>query len=126
MPNKALVIDDEEDFRFIAEEILTSSGFQVLCAKNGAEGLASAKKFKPDVILLDWKMPKMDGEAFCRRLRLDESLQNTPIIMLTVNSKTDSELEAIHFGVDDYIIKPYKPEEFLARVRAVLRRSIIS
>ena len=123
MSHKALVIDDEEDFRLIAEDILKSSGFEVFSSKDGAEGLVSAKKFKPDIILLDWKMPKMDGETFCRKLREDSSLKKTPIIMLTVNSKPEAELEALHFGVDDFIAKPYKKEEFLARVRAVLRQS---
>ncbi len=122
MTPKALVVDDEEDYRLIAQEILKSSGFDVLCSKDGAEGLLSAKKFKPDLILLDWKMPRMDGETFCRKLREDASLKKTPVIMLTVNSQTESELEALHFGVDDFIAKPYKKEEFLARVRAVLRR----
>lgn len=122
MSHKALVIDDEEDYRIIAQEMLESAGFQVFASKNGSEGLAQARKSKPDIILLDWKMPKMDGEQFCRKLREEKTLGPIPIIMLTVNSETNSELEALHFGVDDYIVKPYKKENFLARVHAVLRR----
>jgi len=75
------------------------------------------------VVLVDWMMPKMDGENFCRGLRADARFRTTPVIMLTVRQTADEELEALHFGVDDYITKPFKPDELLARVRAALRRS---
>ena len=91
--------------------------------QRGEEGLAALRSSPADVVLVDWMMPRMDGETFCRRLRQDESLRGTPVLMLTVKQTADEELEALHFGVDDYVTKPFKPEELLARVRAALRRS---
>lgn len=123
MAHRILVIDDEEDFRIIIRDILAAEGFEVRMACDGQEGMAALKDYRPDVILVDWMMPKMDGEHFCRALREQESLRDIPAIMLTVRQTADEELEALHFGVDDFIVKPFKAEELLARVRAALRRS---
>ena len=123
MPTKALIIDDEEDYRIIISEILKSAGFDVSQAPDGNEGLECLKKSSFDLILVDWMMPKMDGEQFCRVLREDIALKDIPVIMLTVKQTADEELEALHFGVDDFVVKPFKSEELLARVRAVLRRA---
>ncbi|MFA6004509.1 MAG: response regulator [Elusimicrobiota bacterium] len=123
MAAKVLVIDDEEDYRLIARDVLSSEGLEVRLAGDGAAGLAVLPEFLPDVVLVDWMMPKMDGENFCRNLRADPRFRAIPVIMLTVRQTADEELEALHFGVDDYITKPFKPEELLARVRAVLRRA---
>jgi DNA-binding response OmpR family regulator len=123
MTIKALVIDDEEDYRIIIQEVLRGSGFDVRAAKDGHEGLEMLKRAPADVVLVDWMMPKMDGEHFCRAMRGEPSLKDTPVIMLTVKQTADEELEALHFGVDDFIVKPFKAPELLARVRAVLRRA---
>ena len=123
MSSQILVIDDEEDFRIIIRDVLSSAGMEVRTACDGEEGLAALKDYRPNVILVDWMMPRMDGERFCRALREQESLRDLPVIMLTVRQTADEELEALHFGVDDFIIKPFKAEELLARVRAALRRS---
>lgn len=123
MAAKVLVIDDEEDYRLIARDVLSSEGLEVRLAEDGTVGLAALPEFRPDVVLVDWMMPKMDGEQFCRGLRADPRFRSIPVIMLTVRQTADEELEALHFGVDDYITKPFKPEELLARVRAVLRRA---
>jgi DNA-binding response OmpR family regulator len=119
---KALVIDDEEDYRIIMMEVLTGAGYEVRAAKDGAEGLEMLKAAPADVVLVDWMMPKMDGERFCRVMRAEKQLAGIPVLMLTVKQTTDEELEALHFGVDDFVVKPFKAEELLARVRAVLRR----
>jgi DNA-binding response OmpR family regulator len=126
MATKVLVIDDEEDFRVIIRDVLLSSGMEVQLAGDGQEGLQVLDKFKPDIILVDWMMPRMDGEGFCRALRANEKYHDVPLIMLTVRQTPDEELEALHFGVDDFIVKPFKSEELLARVRAALRRSQVS
>lgn len=123
MATKVLVIDDEEDFRVIIRDVLLSAGLEVQLAGDGQEGLKALEKFRPDVILVDWMMPRMDGEGFARAVRADEAVRDIPIIMLTVRQTADEELEALHFGVDDFIVKPFKSEELLARVRAALRRS---
>jgi len=122
MATKALIIDDEEDYRVIITEVLKGGGYEVRAAKDGAEGLEMLKAAPADVILVDWMMPKMDGERFCREMRADTGLKNTPVIMMTVKQTADEELEALHFGVDDFVVKPFKAAELLARVRAVLRR----
>ena len=122
MTLKALIIDDEEDYRVIMSEILRGAGFEVREAKDGAEGLALLKASPVDVILVDWMMPKMDGEQFCRALRGERDLREVPVIMLTVRQTADEELEALHFGVDDFLVKPFQASELIARVRAVLRR----
>ena len=122
MATKALVIDDEEDYRIIITEVLRGAGYEVRAAKDGAEGLELLKAAPADVVLVDWMMPKMDGERFCREMRSDPDLKNIPVIMMTVKQTADEELEALHFGVDDFVVKPFKSPELLARVRAVLRR----
>ncbi len=123
MATKVLVIDDEDDFRLIIRDVLQAAGLEIRTAADGQEGLAAVPEFKPDIILVDWMMPRMDGETFCRALRSDPALREIPVIMLTVKQTADEELEALHFGVDDFIVKPFKSDELLARVRAALRRS---
>ena len=122
MATKALIIDDEEDYRIIIQEVLSAAGYAVRVAKDGSEGLEMLKQESSDVVLVDWMMPKMDGEQFCRAMRAVEALRGIPVIMLTVKQTADEELEALHFGVDDFVVKPFKAPELLARVRAVLRR----
>lgn len=123
MATKALVIDDEEDYRIIITEVLKGAGLEVRSASDGAEGLLRLKEAPADIVLVDWMMPKMDGERFCREMRADPALKDTPVLMLTVKQTADEELEALHFGVDDFVVKPFKAPELLARVRAALRRA---
>lgn len=123
MATKVLIIDDEEDYRVIISEVLRGSGCEVRSAKDGLEGLQMLKESAADVVLVDWMMPKMDGEQFCRAMRAVALLKDIPVIMLTVKQTADEELEALHFGVDDFVVKPFKAAELLARVRAVLRRA---
>jgi len=120
---KVLVVDDEEDYRIIISDVLAGAGYEVRTAKDGNEGLAAAKDFAPDVILVDWMMPNMDGEQFVQSLRRDVSFKTVPLLMLTVKQTADDELEALHFGVDDFIVKPFQADDLLARLRAVVRRA---
>lgn len=122
MAAKILVIDDEEDYRLIVQDVLRATGFEACAAVDGFEGLEALKTFSPDLILVDWMMPRLDGEGFCKALRQDARFRTVPVLMLTVKQTADEELEALHFGVDDFIVKPFRPEELLARVRAALRR----
>jgi len=123
MAIQVLVIDDEEDYRIIIQEVLRSSGMEVRLAVDGEQGLRMVKEKPADIVLVDWMMPRMDGEHFCRAMRAEPALKDTPVIMLTVKQTADEELEALHFGVDDFIVKPFKAPELLARVRAALRRT---
>lgn len=124
MAAKVLVVDDEPDFRTIIQDVLGGAGFMVETAGDGEQGLALLKRSPPDLILLDWMMPKLSGREFCERLREDSALKGIPVILLTVKRETEDELEALHFGADDFVSKPFKAEDLLARVRAVLRRSV--
>jgi DNA-binding response OmpR family regulator len=123
MATNVLVIDDEEDYRIIIQDVLQAAGFEVRLARDGEEGLRMVKERKPDVVLVDWMMPRMDGEKFCRAMRAEPALKELPVLMLTVKQTADEELEALHFGVDDFVVKPFRAPELLARVRAALRRS---
>jgi DNA-binding response OmpR family regulator len=123
MATKALIIDDEEDYRIIISDVLRGAGFEVRAAADGEEGLAALRAEPADVVLVDWMMPRMDGERFCREMRAEPALKAVPVIMLTVKQTADEELEALHFGVDDFVVKPFKNDELIARVRAVLRRA---
>ena len=123
MATQVLVIDDEEDYRIIIAEVLRGAGMEVRLAVDGEQGLRMIKEKPSEVVLVDWMMPKMDGEQFCRALRAEPALKDLPVLMLTVRQTSDEELEALHFGVDDFIVKPFKAPELLARVRAALRRS---
>ena len=123
MATRILVIDDEEDYRLIAAEILKSAGWEVKSAENGEKALTALNDFAPDVILVDWNMPVMDGEDFCRALRADSRFKGVPVIMLTVKGDVESELEALHFGADDFLAKPFEPKELVSRVKAALRRA---
>lgn len=122
MATKVLIVDDEEDYRIIMQDVLESGGYEVRLANDGQEGLAALEDFKPDAVLVDWMMPNMDGEAFVQKLRASGH-KDIPVIMLTVKQTADDELEALHFGVDDFINKPFSAEDLLARLRAVQRRA---
>jgi len=123
MATSVLVIDDEEDYRIIIQEVLRGGGMDVRLAKDGEEGLRMIKEKPADIVLVDWMMPRMDGEQFCRAMRAEPTLKDLPVLMLTVKQTADEELEALHFGVDDFVVKPFRAPELLARVRAALRRT---
>lgn len=123
MATRILVVDDEEDFRIIIKDVLEGAGYEVLLAEDGREGLEQARKDRPDMVLVDWMMPQMDGQSFVQALRRAPGLKDVPVMMLTVKQTADDELEALHFGVDDFIVKPFQAEDLLARLRAVLRRA---
>lgn len=120
MPKKILVIDDEPKIVEICQDYLKASGFEVVSASNGLQGLNIARREKPDLIVLDLMMPGMDGLDVCRNLRREG---NTPIIMLTARVEESDKLVGLELGADDYITKPFSPRELVARVRVVLRRA---
>ncbi len=123
MAISVLVIDDEEDYRIIIQEVLRGGGMDVRLAKDGEEGLRMIKEKPADIVLVDWMMPRMDGEQFCRAMRAEPTLKDLPVLMLTVKQTADEELEALHFGVDDLVVKPFRAPAPRARVRAALRRT---
>jgi two-component system sensor histidine kinase/response regulator len=116
-----LIADDDPGIRQALEALLTDVGYRVACASNGAQALTKAKELSPDLILLDVKMPDMDGFVVCRRLRTDPLLAEVPIIMVTALADRDSRLQGFEAGADDYVSKPIDGVELLARVRTTTR-----
>ncbi|WP_199622566.1 response regulator transcription factor [Paenibacillus alkalitolerans] len=115
-----LVVDDEWNTRNLLRIYLTKSGFQVTEAANGHEALKLIEQQSFDLILLDVMMPDMDGWEVCRRVR---QTKITPILMLTARTETKDKVQGLHLGADDYVVKPFEPDELIARVFALLRRS---
>jgi DNA-binding response OmpR family regulator len=115
-----MVVDDEPRLVSLVETYLTQSGFRVVTASNGREALVVTKHQEPDLIILDIMMPEMDGYEFMRQYRADH---DTPIILLTARVDSDEKVAGLESGADDYMTKPFRPRELMARVKAVLRRS---
>ncbi len=120
---KVLVIDDERDVLDVVSYNLLKDGYQVETAGNGVEGLQKAEDFLPDLILLDIMMPDMDGIEVCRRLREQDLFDNTLIAFLTARGEDYTQVMALDYGGDDFIIKPIKPNVLKSRIRALLRRT---
>ncbi len=114
-----MVVDDEERLVSLLKAYLTQEGFRVVGAANGREALFLARQEKPDLIVLDVMMPEMDGYAFMAHHRKE---RNTPVILLTARVDPDDKVVGLEMGADDYLTKPFRPRELLARIRAVLRR----
>lgn len=119
---KILLVDDEPDILEILKYNLTSQGYQVFTARNGAEGVATAKKKKPHLIILDVMMPEMDGIEACETIRNTKGLEKVIITFLTARGEDYSQVAGFEAGADDYITKPIKPKVFLSKVKALLRR----
>jgi len=123
MSKKILVVDDESSIATLLQYNLEQAGFIVETAVDGQEGYEAVLENKPDLILLDLMLPKMDGMEVCKALRLQKI--NTPIIMLTAKDDEFDKVLGLELGADDYMTKPFSPREVTARVKAVLRRSIV-
>ena len=120
-PGRILVIDDEENIRFLVASALRHSGLASETAATGREAVDAVRAFRPDVILLDVMLPDLDGFEVCRRLRTDGC--STPVIFLTARDATEDKVRGLTLGGDDYVTKPFSLEELLARVRVALRRA---
>lgn len=121
---QVLVVDDEPAIRDMIAFALDRAGMEVQTAGNAGEALVSITRERPDVILMDWMMPGVSGIELTRRLRREPYTQDIPIIMLTARVTEDDKVAGLEAGADDYIVKPFSPRELLARIRAVLRRSV--
>ncbi|MCS5629032.1 MAG: response regulator, partial [Planctomycetes bacterium] len=118
-----LVVEDEEDILEVIQYNLQQEGYEVACCMDGLQGLEQAKKLKPDLVLLDIMLPGMDGVEICRNLKEDDSTRRIPIIMVTAKGEEIDVVLGLGVGADDYIPKPFKVRELVARVKALLRRS---
>lgn len=120
MPQTIMVVDDEKRLVSLVESYLEQSGYRVVTAFNGREALNIAEREKPELIILDLMMPIMDGNEFIEIYRRQHQ---TPIIVLTARVEEQEQVIGLDLGADDYVTKPFRPRELMARVRAVLRRS---
>ena len=118
-----LVTDDDPDLREIVRTILESHGFQVVEASDGQAALERIRAQRPDLLILDCNMPRMDGLQVCQTLKADMFLRHVPIIMLTGRGEVTDKVHGMDSGADDYVVKPFEPQELLARVRTILRRT---
>jgi two-component system cell cycle response regulator len=120
-PAKILVIDDEEAIRELLREVLVTDGYTVLTAADGREALPMALSKKPDLILSDVRMPKLDGLTLCKALRVNPETKNIPVVMLTGYNVKEHMEAAISAGADDFLSKPINIEEVRIRVRTLLK-----
>ena len=120
MKEKILVVEDDPEFRSLTQTWLQSAGYEVITAEHGQEGLRRVFSSRPNLVLLDVNMPKLDGWEVCKRIR---EMSEIPVMMMTVNNQIDDRLRGFNNGADDYIAKPVDFQELLARVKSILRRT---
>lgn len=120
MTKTILVVDDKANMRAMVRDYLTEENFRVIVAENGQQALYTTRQEKPDLILLDIMMPKMDGYEFLRAFRKEQA---TPVILVTARLEETDKVLGLELGADDYITKPFGMRELVARIRAVLRRA---
>jgi diguanylate cyclase (GGDEF)-like protein len=118
-----LIADDDPDLRDILRSVLEPAGFAVIEAGDGETALQATRNHTPDLLILDYMMPRLTGPEICQSLKQDTVLRHVPIIMLTGKSEVQDKVHGITAGADDYVIKPFEPQELLARVQMVLRRT---
>lgn len=120
---KILIVDDDPDILDVLKITLEAEGYEVIEGHDGQEALNIIKKTTPDLLITDFKMPKLCGDEVCRILKEDILVQHMPIIMLTGKGEISDKIYGINAGADDYMVKPFEPKELVARVRMVLRRT---
>ncbi|MFT4212592.1 MAG: response regulator [Microbacterium sp.] len=117
---RILVVEDDADVAELIRFRLTASGHLVLVASDGEEGIVAARVDAPDLVILDWMMPRKNGIEVCTELRADARFERTRILMLTARAKEADIASAYAAGVDDYVTKPFSPRELLARVQRLI------
>ncbi len=122
MTPHVLVVEDEDALSALLHYNLDKEGYQVSVAADGEEALVVVDETPPDLVVLDWMLPKVSGVEVCRRLRARPETRNMPIIMLTARGEESDRIRGLDTGADDYIVKPFSMHELAARIRAVLRR----
>lgn len=123
MPQAILVVEDEPDIRELLTFTIGRAGYDVIAAETAEQALQKMDKGLPELVLIDWMLPGMDGVELARRMRQDELTAELPIIMLTARGEEGDKLQSFGVGVDDYVTKPFSPRELLARIKALLRRT---
>lgn len=121
MGKRILIVDDEPDLIDMLKDRLEAEGYTVIAASDGVEGLEKAKTEKPDLILLDIMMPKMDGYQVCRFLKFDEAFKHIPIILLTARAQPQDKKWGLAVGADDYVSKPFDQADLLKKIKERLK-----
>lgn len=119
-PKTILIIDDDETILSLVAANLKKSGYASLSASNGEEGIKSARKHKPDAIILDWIMPGMDGDEVLNALKDNEGTAHIPVIMLTARNEVNNVSDSLQHGAKDYIVKPYDHNHLIKRLEKLL------
>lgn len=122
---KVVVIEDEPDIQEMIEFNLEKEGFRVVTASSGDEGVRAVVREAPDLVLLDLLLPGLDGIEVCRKLKMDPVTQKIPIIMVSAKGEESDVVLGLGVGADDYVTKPFRPKELIARVRVALRRGTV-
>jgi two-component system phosphate regulon response regulator PhoB len=120
---QVVIIEDEADINDLLARWFASEGFRVTTTGDGRAGLHAVQQSRPDLVILDMRLPTMSGWEVCRWLRASEDTRRIPIIVISAISGTEDRIAALEMGVDDFIVKPFSVREVMARSRAVLRRS---
>ena len=123
MAIRILIVDDDPDIRDVLKLTLSEENYEIIEADNGEDALKIVHNNPPDLILLDYKIPKIDGREVCRRIKKDLLLRHLPIIMVTGKGDINDKVDGIDAGADDYVVKPFEPKELLARIRMILRHT---
>ncbi|MFN3526777.1 MAG: phosphate regulon transcriptional regulator PhoB [Paracoccus sp. (in: a-proteobacteria)] len=118
-----LVVEDESAQREVLQYNLEAEGFDVVVADNGEDALLLVAEEQPDMIVLDWMLPKVSGIEVCRQVKADPATRNIPILMLSARAEEVDRVRGLETGADDYVVKPYSVVELMARLRAQLRRT---
>ncbi len=122
MTPHVLVVEDEDALATLLQYNLDKEGYDVALAQDGEEALVMVDERLPDLVVLDWMLPKVSGIEVCRRLRSRAETRNIPIILLTARGEETDRIRGLDTGADDYVVKPFSMSELTARIRAVLRR----
>ena len=125
MPPYILVVEDEPDIRELLDFSISRSGFSVIEAETAEDALKVLDRGTPELIIIDWMLPGMDGIDLAKQLRADELTKELPIIMLTARGEEADKLRSFEVGIDDYVTKPFSPKELVARIKALLRRTCL-
>lgn len=117
---KILIIDDEPDIIKVVKFRLIKMGYEVMTATNGKEGLEMVRPTKPDLVLLDFRMPFLNGDEVCKEIKKDESTKHIPVILMTASIQNALEENIQMMGADDYILKPFEPEELIKKIKRLI------
>src|SRR5688500_9877253 len=119
---RILLIDDEQSYLKLIRTSLKEAEYQLEYASSGGEGLAKLPSFQPEILLIDLKLPEMDGFEILTRVRRDPKFSHLPVIVITSKDELSEKLKAFELGADDYLAKPFQPEELVARMGILARR----